>query len=187
VLYFSTYEETKNLMGYHEINNPNPLLPILSGGIARIIAVTAVSPIELVRTKIQSERLKYHQIMDAIKLAVKNQGFISLYRGWVSTVWRDVPFSMIYWFNYESFKTLLLKKQNKNTLDSISTFSCGAAAGSIAAAMTCPLDVVKTYRQIQLGESDSAKKSRKTINIMKEINRVKGFKALFAGKIIKIV
>ena len=55
VLYFFTYEETKRLIGYHEIHNPNPVLPILSGGLARIIAVTAVSPIELVRTKVQSE------------------------------------------------------------------------------------------------------------------------------------
>ena len=88
VLYFSTYEETKRLIGYHEITNPNPVLPILSGGLARIIAVTAVSPIELVRTKVQSERLKYWQIAVAVRSAVKTQGFRSLYRGWVSTVWR---------------------------------------------------------------------------------------------------
>ena len=52
VLYFTTYEETKRLMGYHEITNPNPLIPILSGGVARLFAVTAISPIELFRTKV---------------------------------------------------------------------------------------------------------------------------------------
>jgi solute carrier family 25 protein 39/40 len=35
VLYFTTYEETKRVMGYHETLNPNPVIPILSGGIAR--------------------------------------------------------------------------------------------------------------------------------------------------------
>ena len=39
VLYFTTYEQVKHSMGYHELTNPNPVIPILSGGIARIIAV----------------------------------------------------------------------------------------------------------------------------------------------------
>jgi solute carrier family 25 protein 39/40 len=39
VLYFTTYEEVKKLMGYHELTNPNPVIPIVSGGVARIIAV----------------------------------------------------------------------------------------------------------------------------------------------------
>lgn len=184
VLYFSTYEETKRLIGYHEITNPNPVLPILSGGLARIIAVTAVSPIELVRTKVQSERLKYWQIADAVRSAVKTQGLRSLYRGWVSTVWRDVPFSMIYWFNYEKFKTFILKVQHKQSLDNVTTFICGAMAGSIAACITCPLDVCKTYRQIQLGELDAMAMSggrHRTVDIIREIYRTKGFRALFAG------
>lgn len=181
VLYFTSYEETKRMMGYHEINNPNPLIPVLSGGLARIIAVTAVSPLELIRTKVQSEKLKYKELADAVKLAIKDQGLRSLYRGWVSTIWRDVPFSMIYWFNYETFKTFLIRNQNNQPLNSLSTFFCGASAGSLAALVTCPLDVVKTYRQIQLGEKDVNKKSQQTFQIIKHIRRTKGFKGLFAG------
>jgi solute carrier family 25, member 39/40 len=181
VLYFTTYEEAKRVMGYHEINNPNQLIPILSGGIARTFAVTAVSPLELVRTKIQSEKLKYTQIIDAVKFEISNRGFSSLYRGWVSTVLRDVPFSMIYWFNYETLKTNLMKLQNNQPLNSLSTFVCGATAGSLAAAITCPLDVVKTYRQVKLGEVDVNAKARKTFNIIKEIYKIKGFQGLYAG------
>ena len=96
VLYFTAYEETKRFMGYHEINNPNPFLPILSGALARITAVTAVSPIELVRTKVQSEKLKYNQIAEAVRSSIKSQGVKTLYRGWVSTVWRGYLFSFFY-------------------------------------------------------------------------------------------
>ena len=88
VLYFTTYEQIKRLIGYHELNNPNPILPALSGGMARIIAVTAVSPLELIRTKMQSERLQYTELVKAVKLSIKNQGYKSLYQGWVSTIWR---------------------------------------------------------------------------------------------------
>ena len=123
----------------------------------------------------------------------------SLYRGWTSTVLRDVPFSMIYWFNYETLKTILIKqkfnkiqeeaiwkeqKHHKEHLSSWLTFVCGASAGSLAAAITCPLDVVKTYRQIKLGEIELNKNSAKTLNIIKEIYRIKGVPGLFAGNLL---
>ena len=185
VLYFSVYEETKRAMGYHEITNPNPILPVLSGALARITAVTVVSPIELIRTKIQSERLKYAEIATAVRYSIVNQGFRSLYKGWVSTVWRDVPFSMLYWLGYETLKTKVLRYREISSLNSLSTFLCGATAGSIAATITCPLDVVKTHRQIQLGQLEYNKQARKTTSVIKEIYRTKGIQGLYAGKIIQ--
>jgi solute carrier family 25 protein 39/40 len=109
---------------------------------------------------------------------------MTLYRGWVSTVWRDVPFSMIYWFNYEKLKTFLIRyKHSSVSLNSYETFICGATSGAVAAFITCPLDVVKTHRQVQLGEKDLVNKaSNKTVNIIKQIYKVKGFSGLFAGR-----
>ena len=37
VLYFTAYEESKRLLGYHEVKNPNPVLPVLSGYVAFVI------------------------------------------------------------------------------------------------------------------------------------------------------
>ena len=144
-----------------------------------------MSPIELIRTKIQSEKINYTQIRLAVQNAIKSNGIISLYRGWVSTVWRDVPFSMIYWFNYEKLKTLVIKHKFQNaSLNSYETFMCGATSGAVAAFITCPLDVVKTHRQVQLGEKDILNRnSNKTINLIKEIYRIKGVTGLFAGRI----
>lgn len=186
VLYFTSYEEIKKLIGYNEITNPNPILPVISGGVARLLAVTVVNPIELVRTKIQSEKLKYTQLSEAIRTAVRTQGIGSLYRGWVPTVWRDVPFSMIYWLGYESFKTAMLKREHKLEMSSLNTFVCGATAGSIAAFLTCPLDVVKTHRQIRIGELDLNTKSQRTMQIIRDILRTKGPAGLFAGKTLSL-
>lgn len=186
VLYFTTYDKCKEWFGYHEITNPNSLLPVLSGGVARIIAVTAVSPLELIRTKIQSERLNYNQLTNAVKTAVKQNGLKSLYSGLVPTLWRDVPFSMIYWFTYESSKTHLLKASKREKLNPFQTFLCGAFAGSVAAIITCPFDVVKTHRQIQLGEKNlnANRFNQSTLFIINDILRTKGYKALFSGKFL---
>jgi solute carrier family 25 protein 39/40 len=182
VLYFTAYEESKKFFGYHEIHNPNPALPVLSGALSRLLAVTAVSPIELIRTKMQSEKLKYSQIGEKVKSSVENHGFRSLYRGLVPTIWRDIPFSMIYWFNLENMKIFFLRYRNETKLDVPTIFFCGAVSGGITAALTTPLDVIKTLKQVELGEINSKKAaSQKTLFLIKQTYRDKGIKGLFAG------
>ena len=181
VLYFTAYEEAKKFFGYHEINNPNPLLPLASGAVSRIFAVTMVCPLELIRTKMQSEKLKYSEISEKVKSSVKNYGIRSLYRGLVATIWRDVPFSMIYWFILEKLKTKFLHERNIKKLDTSTTFFCGAVSGGVTAALTTPLDVVKTYRQVELGENVANKSPIKTITIIKQILKTKGVPGIFLG------
>ena len=56
-------------------------------------AVTVISPLELVRTKMQSRRQPYSELLVCIRSAVSQDGLLSLWRGWGPTVLRDVPFS----------------------------------------------------------------------------------------------
>lgn len=56
-------------------------------------AVTVISPLELVRTKIQSRRRPYSELLACIRSAVAQDGVLSLWRGWGPTILRDVPFS----------------------------------------------------------------------------------------------
>lgn len=56
-------------------------------------AVTVISPLELIRTKMQSRQLSYWELGVCIQLAVAQDGWLSLWRGWGPTVLRDVPFS----------------------------------------------------------------------------------------------
>ncbi|MEQ2168193.1 hypothetical protein GOODEAATRI_011766 [Goodea atripinnis] len=61
-------------------------------------AVTVISPLELVRTKMQSRKLTYSELQVCIRSAVAQGGLLSLWRGWGPTVLRDVPFSgEIHW------------------------------------------------------------------------------------------
>jgi len=52
-----------------------------------------ISPIELVRTKIQSEQLTYKQVLTAVTSTVERGGLLSLWRGLGATLLRDAPFS----------------------------------------------------------------------------------------------
>ncbi|KAF5299449.1 hypothetical protein FQR65_LT01029 [Abscondita terminalis] len=79
-------------------------VPLVSGALARTFSVTVVSPLELIRTKMQSQRLSYLEIGEALKMVVKNDGIGGLWRGVFPTLLRDVPFSAIYWSQYETLK-----------------------------------------------------------------------------------
>ena len=149
VLYFTTYEQMKEAarksMGLSKREaNETPALALTCGALARIWAVTIISPLELVRTKMQSQKMAFYQVQQAVAVTLKSQGMFGLWRGYSSTLFRDVPFSAIYWPCYE-----FLRPERYNFFE---TFFAGGIAGTAASTFTLPMDVVKTRFQIELGE-----------------------------------
>ena len=95
---------------------------------------------------------------------VKSQGYTSLWRGLTLTMWRDVPFSGIYWWGYETIRDRLVdirdppfsraKSKSQSRIDSnhtstfVDSFVAGAASGAFASVITTPFDVGKTRQQV---------------------------------------
>ncbi|XP_016991152.1 solute carrier family 25 member 40 [Drosophila rhopaloa] len=203
IIYFVAYEQfkAKYLQMYERHMNWSPearqlglrdtktslplVIPMMSGVTARVCAVTVVSPIELVRTKMQAQRQTYAQMLQFVRNVVALQGVWGLWRGLRPTILRDVPFSGIYWPIYEYLKQNL--GQSSQPSFSLS-FLAGVLAGSVAAIVTTPFDVVKTHEQIEFGERviftdsparDFGKKS--TYSRLTAIYRMHGVRGLFAG------
>ncbi|KAK3382861.1 mitochondrial carrier domain-containing protein [Lasiosphaeria ovina] len=84
--------------------------PLVAGALARVLAATAVGPIELFRTRMQassSGSSTGNHLADTfrdIKQMVGLQGYSALWRGLTLTLWRDVPFSGMYWWGYEMIR-----------------------------------------------------------------------------------
>ncbi|TKR78321.1 hypothetical protein L596_019144 [Steinernema carpocapsae] len=193
VFYFSLYDEL--LMRFRNKFGDKFYIPLFAGSIARGAAVTVVSPLEMVRTKMQSERLSISQLTDAVKTTVRHGGVKAMWRGWGPTVMRDLPFSALYWTVYEHLKKkALLYLDRKETSFAVSVM-CGTTSGTFSAIITTPFDVVKTHRQITLGQISAngevvginlrtnlqKLKSHSTFSIMKELVSTQGVSALFAG------
>jgi len=188
VLYFTLYDQFSYQMRqrfYPNDPSKGQWIPILAGGSARTFAASLISPLEMIRTKMQSKRLSYSEIGFAVKQLVKNEGFFSLWKGLNATLLRDVPFSCLYWFNYENCKRIFGQSDPSFGF----SFAAGACSGSIAALVTLPFDVVKTHRQIELGEMEVLKEraqSRKIEEIMRQIYREHGIRGLFAGVVPRL-
>ncbi|NXO66111.1 S2540 protein, partial [Phainopepla nitens] len=184
-IYFICYDQLtealKNRSGKHDEH-----IPVIAGSLSRLGSATVVSPLELIRTQMQYRRRAYKQLYLCISTKVAVDGWRSLWGGWSSTVLRDVPFSAMYWYNYERFKKMMCKEVGANEPTFFVSFTSGAASGSIAAVITQPFDVVKTHRQTQLWESENLQNnllrdSKSTWAVTRKIVARKGITGLFAG------
>ncbi|XP_037366421.1 probable mitochondrial glutathione transporter SLC25A40 isoform X2 [Talpa occidentalis] len=93
VIYFTCYDQLTDLLRSKLGENENSI-PIVAGIVARFGAVTVISPLELIRTKMQSKKFSYKELHQFVSKKVSEDGWISLWKGWAPTVLRDVPFSV---------------------------------------------------------------------------------------------
>ncbi|CAJ0581661.1 unnamed protein product, partial [Mesorhabditis spiculigera] len=182
VFYFSTYDLLKKLLQQREFSGV--AVPLLAGGLSRTIAVTVVSPLELIRTKMQSEKMSAVEVGQAIRNSIAAHGWIGLYLGWAPTLLRDVPFSAIYWSVVEVVRARLIRWTNRTESHIGLSALAGATGGTIAAICTQPFDVVKTKRQILLGTAIATGKAAPetgVISVMRQVMSTGGWRALWAG------
>lgn len=203
VVYFSGYEFLRDSSPLRE---SFPLInPLLCGSIARILAATSVAPLELIKTRSQavptggaakssSEILR--MVLRNSLNEIKTGGVSTIFKGLGLTLWRDVPFSGIYWSTYEYVTHVLKTKSilnDENKLMSTDTslflrsFAGGSIAGVTAAIFTNPFDVGKTRMQVSLNDNNNMgslgrKQKKETIfKYITQIYRNEGLAALYVG------
>lgn len=139
------------------------LASLLSGALARSISATLVTPLELLRTRLQAVQGGLHQSMGAHVQHLVQEARAkpaSLWRGLGPTLYRDVPFSAIYFAAYETFKRALTGgsglgerhvssqgSHHSHSSEFAVAFASGASAGILAALVTHPFDLIKTRSQ----------------------------------------
>ena len=174
----------------HLLNKTFPLItpnaaltPLLAGITARTIISTVASPLELMRTTLQStpaNPLVPHSLSSVLlstRRLVRSQGAAALWRGLTPTLWRDVPFSGVYWASYEAWKSTFRTRYNKT--GALYEFFSGAASGITAAALTHPFDVAKTRRQALMLSQEGV--PTQTMRFLGGILQQEGVGALYAG------
>ncbi|KAH1495671.1 hypothetical protein LV164_002955 [Aspergillus fumigatus] len=150
---------------------PAAYAPLVAGSVARIAAASAISPIEMFRTRLQATpgtgAGHFKATLEDLHQMTQVHGYRALWRGLTLTMWRDVPFSGLYWWGYEECKRYLLdlrrEAYNHHLLRRVSSsalqhdldtptflesFLSGALSGSLAAFVTTPFDVGKTRQQV---------------------------------------
>lgn len=171
VIYFAGYDWLRwNPNSPMKSRVSDDMAPLVDGAIARVSAAFAVSPIEMLRTRMQAVQHRgtpggrgvMRATIGGLSEMVRDQGVHTLWRGIALTFWRDVPFSALYWYGYEWGRKRLdarrathggaltgkaHNEQLSHTELLYDSFLAGAASGALAAFVTTPFDVGKTRQQ----------------------------------------
>merc|ERR1719453_2732130 len=128
-------------------------------------------PTEVVKQRMQTGQYK-SLFSGALKLA-RTEGISGFYRGYFTTITREIPFALIQFPLWERMKKEIGNWQGRETSPWQGAL-CGSISGAFAAAVTTPLDVAKT--RIMLGQSDSG-----FVGTIANVYKNEGLRKCFAG------
>ena len=187
VLYFSMFDLVKQRGKCYVHEKYHHFVPSFAGITARVINVGIFSPVQLIKTKAQSEYLlSSDKLKNIIIKHIKANGVRSLWYGTKSQLFRDVPFTLVYWYLQDAVR-IKLSKMGYSTLLS----NCGGAivGGSVAGVISHPFDITKTQLQSNVGlNSDIGQKG--LFDQLRNIARADGVRGLYVGltpRILQII
>jgi solute carrier family 25 iron transporter 28/37 len=150
-VHFSFYEVCKKHLSR---DNPNSSIAHAVSGVCATVASDAVfTPMDMVKQRLQlGSDSVYKGVWDCVKRVVREEGFGAFYASYRTTVLMNAPFTAVYFTIYEAAKKGLMEISPDSVNDErwVVHATAGAAAGALAAAVTTPLDVVKTQLQCQV-------------------------------------
>ncbi|XP_064400358.1 mitochondrial S-adenosylmethionine carrier protein-like isoform X1 [Halichondria panicea] len=180
--FFCTYELTKTLIGQFLPNVHAPFMHMLGATAGEIVSDIARVPFELVKQRLQANcHLKASFVVRNI---LATEGLRGLFRGYFSTVTRDIPFSFIQYPLWEHLKSLWAARQGGPT-EPWQGAVCGSVAGCTAAVITTPLDVAKT--RIMLADAKGVEVTSSLPQLIVTIGRNEGITSLFSGIVPRMI
>jgi len=155
---------------------------MISASIGEVAACLIRVPTEVIKTRTQTSTYGplAQSSWSAAKLVMTNEGIRGFYRGFFSTILREIPFTSLQFPLYEFLKLRLSGALDRRPLHAYEAAVCGSVSGGVAGALTTPLDVLKTRVMLDLRDP-SQHKFPSLASRFKQIYATEGIKALFAG------
>jgi solute carrier family 25 S-adenosylmethionine transporter 26 len=182
-LTFSSYEIYKQVLEDRFPRVRKELRFVLAAMMADATGLSWLVPSEVVKQQLQGG---LHASLPAAVVSIwRTSRFKGFYTGYWAQLARDVPFRAIQLPSYELFKALYTSGISPvRVLNAAENMFLGAIAGSLSAALTTPLDVVKT--QLMTGTT-GAKSVSAALSSALSLAREKGLSSLFAGVVPRVV
>ena len=148
-----------------KVSNTGELLAGAGAGFCQVVVTT---PMEIVKIRGQLTGASISQVISEL-------GFFGLYKGYTPTLIRDVWFSIFFFPMQAKMKESWIHPEDSPGTQTTKSFASGILAGSFAAAISTPFDVIKT--RIQAGVPGTV------VEVAKETMAKEGSSALFRGVI----
>ncbi len=165
-LYFSSYEFTKAKLSTNTISpttgltttHLGPVGASIAGAVSALFHDLVMTPMDTIKQRMQLGH--YNSMSHAFKQIIKFEGWSGLYRSFGITVMTNIPYGMVMVSTNEFLRSVMMNWRREEQinrgndskpviLDLKTTMFAGCGAGMVAAAVTAPLDRVKTRLQTQ--------------------------------------
>lgn len=147
-----------------------------SSTVGEIAACMVRVPSEVIKQRTQTHST--HSSWETLKVILKNENGEgirrNLYRGWSTTIMREIPFTCIQFPLYEFLKKKWAQVEGVDKVAPWNGAVCGSIAGGFAAAATTPLDVLKTRLML-------SRKSVPLWQLTQSIYKEEGLKVFLSG------
>lgn len=144
-VYFATYEYVKKMLGNHV--NGDALIGSysLAGACATTMADAIMTPFDVIKQRMQvSAGSTTGTLMTTARNIMKIEGVGAFYVSYPTTLLLNIPFHCVQFPTYEVIKSSL---NPTNAYSPMTHIIAGGTAGALAAALTTPIDVIKTALQ----------------------------------------
>ncbi|KAL4642150.1 mitochondrial glutamate carrier 1 isoform X1 [Arapaima gigas] len=167
---------------------------LINGGIAGLIGVTCVFPIDLAKTRLQNQQngsRVYTSMSDCLIKTIRSEGYFGMYRGAAVNLTLVTPEKAIKLAANDFFRHHLSKDGQKLTLFKEMLAGCGA--GTCQVIVTTPMEMLKIQLQDagrieaqrklmpQVAGGPVAAKSPTAMQLTRELLRSKGIAGLYKG------
>ncbi|RYR54173.1 hypothetical protein Ahy_A06g029427 [Arachis hypogaea] len=188
---FYTYEMLKtaivNARGEEVKSDVGTMGRLLAGGIAGAVAQTAIYPMDLVKTRLQTHACEGGRIPSLGTLSRDiwvQEGPRAFYRGLVPSLLGIIPYAGIDLAAYETLKDMSKKYiLHEGEPGPLVQLGCGTISGALGASCVYPLQVIRTRMQAQSTYSGMGDVFRKTM-------KHEGFRGFYKGifpNLLKVV
>ncbi len=196
-VYLTSYDSCKNYLSHNKyFSNSSFSVYFLSGMFAEIMCSAFFVPVDVIKERLQVQigsstnsnksQYDYQGSWDGIKKVIKNEGPLSLYRGFGATILAYAPFSALYFLIYEE-----LKKFGDSTVTFSQSLIYSATAGAIASYTTNPLDLVKLRLQVQRASNGNVNNTgshyKGFFDGLYTVYRVEGVSGMFRGATARVL
>ncbi|XP_033017552.1 mitochondrial glutamate carrier 2 isoform X1 [Lacerta agilis] len=120
---------------------------LINGGIAGLVGVTCVFPIDLAKTRLQNQQGQaiYTGMRDCLVKTIKSEGFFGMYRGAAVNLTLVTPEKAIKLAANDFFRQLLY--QDGKELSLVREMLAGCGAGTCQVVVTSPMEMLKIQLQ----------------------------------------
>lgn len=175
-IYFATYANTKKRLSAQW--GESPIVHLLSAVCAGAVSNFIMSPLWVVRTRMQLSGTAYNGYFDATRKIFNTEGIHGLYRGFSASLWGTSE-AAIHFVLYERLKMLQQQSSGKEMTPLQYTLTAGASK-AIASIATYPHERVRVLMR-EIPKIGCQPRYRGMLQSLKLIAKEEGWQGLYRG------